>query len=235
LVELFKDQIQQLVHTKDGAHAACLLIAYATAKDRKTMVKSLKEIILDMSTDQHAHIVLLTLLAVIDDTKLVSKALQSELHGQWSDVIWHKWGRRIVLFLCREDKDALIKEVREKSAGTSKKDVAVRRGELLEAFGGELLRVVEGEGDRMMRDPQASQVVQEILVFTKESGDVKARAVDAVVSLGSGDPSDEEHIIRVPFTARIYKTLVQGGHYNPKEKAVEGTARSGRHTDAYSG
>jgi pumilio homology domain family member 6 len=195
------------------------------------MVKSLKEIILDMSTDQHAHTVLLTLLAVIDDTKLVSKALQSEVHGHWSDIIWHKWGRRIVLFLCREDKDPLIKEVRDKSAATSKKDVAVRRGELLDSFGGALLGVVEGEGDRMMRDPQASQVVQEILLFTKESGDGKSRAVDTIVSLGSGDPSDEEHIIRVPFTARIYKTLVQGGHYNPKEKTVEGTPSSGGWTD----
>lgn len=219
---LFKDQIQQLVHTKDGAHAACLLIAYATAKDRKTMVKSLKEIILQMSTDQYAHTVLLTLLAVVDDTKFVSKAIHSELQGQWSDVIWDKWGRRIVLFLCREDKDPLIKEVREKSAGTSKKDTAVRRGELLETFATELLAVVGTEADRMMRDPQSSQVVQEILLFTKENGDAKSKAVDAVVALGSGDPSEEKHIIRVPFTARIYKTLVQGGHYNPKEKNVEG-------------
>jgi pumilio homology domain family member 6 len=234
-VGLFKDQIQQLVHTKDGAHAACLLIAYASAKDRKTMVKSLKEIILQMSTDQHAHTVLLALLAVVDDTKLVSKAIQSELQGQWSDVIWNKWGRRVVLFLCREDKDPLIKEVREKSVGTSKKDVAVRREELLEAFASDLLGVVEAEADQMMRDPQSSQVVQEILLFTKENGDVKSKAVDAVVSLGSGDPLDEKHIIKVPFTARIYKTLVQGGHYNPKEKTVEGTTPLVRQTDERSG
>jgi pumilio homology domain family member 6 len=53
--------------------------------------------------------------------------------------------------------------------------------------------------------------------------DVKPKAVDAVVALASGDPSDEKHILQTPFTARIYKTLVQGGHYNPKEKKVEGS------------
>jgi pumilio homology domain family member 6 len=43
-----------------------------------------------------------------------------------------------------------------------------------------------------------------------------------VIALAGGNPSDESHIIKLPFTARVYKTLVQGGHYNAKEKKVEG-------------
>ena len=207
-----------------------------------------------MGTDAHGHTVLLALLGVVDDTKLVSKAIQAELQGRWSDVIWNKWGRRVVLFLCREDgKDPLVKECREKSIGTSKKDVEVRRQELLEVFSGELLGVLEGEAGAMMRDPLAAQVVQEILLFARVKvgadlpatqppskqnrptahgkhinlmsrliGDNKPKAVDAVVFLASGDPSDEKHILQNPFTARIYKTLVQGGHYNPKKKKIEG-------------
>lgn len=50
----------------------------------------------------------------------------------------------------------------------------------------------------------------------------KSKATDAVISLASGDPTQENHIIRLPFTARIYKTLVQGGHYNTKEQRIEG-------------
>jgi len=218
------------------------------------MVKSLREIIPQMATDAHGHTVLLALLAVVDDTKLVSKAIQVEFQGQWSDVIWNKWGRRIVLFLCWEDeKDPLVKECREKSIGTSKKDVDVRRREHLEAFSGDLLGCLEGKIEAMMRDPQASQVVQEILLFAQVKvdadspatqrpskqnrptahgkhiyfisrliGDNKSRVVDEVVFLASGDPSDEKHILQTPFTARIYKTLVQGGRYNPKKMRIEG-------------
>jgi len=69
-----------------------------------------------------------------------------------------------------------------------------------------------------MRDPLAIQVVQEILLFAR--GD-KSAALDAVADLVGGDPSQEDHIIKLSFTARIYKTLVQGGHYNPKEKKIE--------------
>jgi pumilio homology domain family member 6 len=137
------------------------------------MIKSLREIIPQMSTDQHAHTVLLTLLAVVDDTVLVSRTLQSQLQGSWSDVVRNKWGRRVVLFLCREDdKDVLVREVREKSLGTSKKDVGVRRRELLEALSEEVLGAVVWEAGMMMKDPQASQVVQEILLFAREKGDV---------------------------------------------------------------
>ena len=45
-----------------------------------------------------------------------------------------------------------------------------------------------------------------------------------VISLASEDPSAEDHIIRLPFTARVYKTLVQGGHFNSKAGTVEGRA-----------
>jgi pumilio homology domain family member 6 len=119
LVSLFKEQIHQLVHTKDGAHAACLLLSYATAKDRKSMVKALKEVVPRMPTDQHAHMVLIVLFAVVDDTKLVGKAVLSELKDSWGDIARDKFGRKVVLFLCREDtKDAMVKECRENSAST---------------------------------------------------------------------------------------------------------------------
>ena len=50
----------------------------------------------------------------------------------------------------------------------------------------------------------------------------KSIAKEAVISLASGDPSQNGHIIKLPFTARVYKTLVQGGHYNVKEKKIDG-------------
>ena len=84
----------------------------------------------------------------------------------------------------------------------------------------DFLGIVAADADVLMRDPLAIQVVQEILLNAK--GD-KSKALDTVVSLASADPSQENHIIKLPFTARVYKTLVQGGHYNAKEGKVEGS------------
>ena len=97
---LFKDQIKHLVNTKDGAHAACLLISYGTAKDRKAMVKSLKsipeeEMIPKMSKHQDGHMVLIVICAVVDDTKLVFKGVLAQLKPLWHDLMFDKWGREI--------------------------------------------------------------------------------------------------------------------------------------------
>lgn len=118
LVSLFKDQIHQLAHTKDGAHASCLILSYGTAKDRKATVKAIRDIILQMALDQYGHMILIVLCAVVDDTKLVSKSVLAELKSSWRDLIRDKWGRKVVLFLCREENDPLVKECRDKSVNT---------------------------------------------------------------------------------------------------------------------
>jgi hypothetical protein len=66
------------------------------------------------------------------------------------------------------------------------------------------------------------------LIANLSLGD-KLKALDAIVSLASEDPSMENHIIKLPFTTRVYKTLVQGGHYNVQEQRVEGKYLNGIH------
>jgi pumilio homology domain family member 6 len=117
-VTLFKDQIHQLAHTKDGAHAASLLVSLASAKDRKAMVKSVKDVVPQLAKDHYGHNVVIAFCAVVDDTKLVSKSILASLSDMWGDLIRDKWGRTVVLFLCREDNSKIVKECREKSVHT---------------------------------------------------------------------------------------------------------------------
>jgi pumilio homology domain family member 6 len=106
---------------------------------------------------------------------------------------------------------------------SSKKDVTVRREELLESISKEFLDIVANDADELMRNPLTIQIVQEILLRCK--GD-KTKAVNAVVGLAAGDTSSENHIIQLSFTARVYKTLVQGGPFNAKGQKVEGMTLS---------
>jgi pumilio homology domain family member 6 len=101
----------------------------------------------------------------------------------------------------------------------SKKDIALRREELLDVVSETFLDIVSELADNLMRDPLESQVVQEILLHAR--GD-KLEAIQAVADLAARHPSNANHIIKLPFTGRIFKTLVQGGHYNNKEKKVDG-------------
>ena len=57
--------------------------------------------------------------------------------------------------------------------------------------------------------------------LTKNIGD-KSAAIEAVAELASGNPTDEGHVATTAAGGRMLKTLVAGGHYNNKEKKVEG-------------
>ena len=69
----------RVVHTRDGARAACRALASAGAKERKAAVKAMKGHARAMAKDEWGHAVLSTVLTVVDDTALLSKAVVSEL------------------------------------------------------------------------------------------------------------------------------------------------------------
>jgi len=69
----------RVVHTRDGARAACRALASAGAKERKAAVKAMKGHAVAMARDEWGHAVLATALTVVDDTALLSKAVVAEL------------------------------------------------------------------------------------------------------------------------------------------------------------
>lgn len=69
----------RVVHTRDGARAACRALASVGAKERKAAVKAMKGHARAMAKDEWGHAVLSTALTVVDDTALLSKTVVSEL------------------------------------------------------------------------------------------------------------------------------------------------------------
>lgn len=69
----------RVVHTRDGARAACKALSSVGAKERKAAVKAMKGHAAAMARDEWGHAVLSTALTVVDDTALLSKAVVSEL------------------------------------------------------------------------------------------------------------------------------------------------------------
>ena len=89
----------RMIHTPDGARAASMLLAGASARERKACVKALKGRVVDVATDACGHVALLAALECIDDTTLLSKGLLSEVQGQLLKVMQHPTARRLVLNL----------------------------------------------------------------------------------------------------------------------------------------
>ncbi|GLI58570.1 hypothetical protein VaNZ11_000192 [Volvox africanus] len=73
------EAVLRMVHTHEGAAAACMVLAYGTPRDRKRVVRAMKGHVAAMARDEWGHIVLCMALACVDDTALTSKIILPEL------------------------------------------------------------------------------------------------------------------------------------------------------------
>ncbi|EPQ51495.1 ARM repeat-containing protein [Gloeophyllum trabeum ATCC 11539] len=217
-----QDVLAEMVHTKHGSRVVREFIARGTAKDRKHIIKALKPHIERICTDDEAQLVLFTALDCIDDTKLLAKSVVTEITSKASMLYTCPQGRRSLLYLIvprsrrhfTPAQIALLAETDALKAGTSKKDDQTRREEVRKAASEGLLDWIARSGKDVVRDPGGSLVVSETMLSAEgdKTGAMES-LLKAVASPYPGKP-DLPHPIDLPHTARVYKNLLQGGHFD---------------------
>ncbi|KAG2498855.1 hypothetical protein HYH03_003047 [Edaphochlamys debaryana] len=73
------EAVLRMVHTHEGAAAACMVLGYGTPKDRKKLVRAMKGHVPAMAADEWGHAVLCMALSCVDDTALTGKVLVPEI------------------------------------------------------------------------------------------------------------------------------------------------------------
>lgn len=228
LIELLHEQFAELVHTQEGSEVACTLIARANAKERKQILRALKAHAAALIKNDYGNIVLITIFMTVDDTVLVGKTFVSEYASIMHELITDKFSRRPLLYLLNGldphffspsvKKELLSYE--EKSKLTSKKDQTQRRLEILKAFLPLFFNSIIEHPFESMGENIGSQFVSEVLLNEDIETDQREAALSAVVESFKGPLSDESHLIHRPFSARLLRTLIQGGRWNAAEKKI---------------
>merc|ERR1719500_1203952 len=114
-IESLRNSLVHMAHSRDGAMAALQCLWHGTAKDRKAIIKSFKT--------------------------FIGKAILGELAECFTRVMQNKYGLRVVKYLVAGREAAYtypdVLEIMKKGDGNehSKKEMAVRRSELLESIG----------------------------------------------------------------------------------------------------
>ncbi|KAF9112363.1 pumilio domain member 6 [Mortierella sp. AM989] len=224
MLDVMKEQAVEMLHTKEGAQVAMLCLLYATPKDRKAMLKTMKPFVVKICKEEYGHMVMLRMFDVVDDTVLMTKAILAEIIKEMEDIAKDKFGRRVILYLLAGRSPKYISpqniELLSKGdiirANTSKKDAAVRSAELLSNISPALISLVATKPRSLTSEPLACQVVLETMLHA--AGD-RTPAVEALLQLASADPSeatsDEPNPLLNMPTDRLYKTLVQSDYKAP--------------------
>ncbi|KAJ7298340.1 hypothetical protein O6H91_10G098900 [Diphasiastrum complanatum] len=104
---MLQDVVQQLsgpllvrmLHTKDGAKIGIVCVRHGSPKERKKIIKGMKGQVMKIAYDDNGHLVLLSILENVDDTKLVNEVIISEISKGLKDLALHKYGHRLLLHL----------------------------------------------------------------------------------------------------------------------------------------
>ncbi|KAJ3893459.1 armadillo-type protein [Lentinula edodes] len=244
LFENCAELLPEMVHTKDGSRVVREFLARGNAKDRKTILKTLKPHIERMCLDDEAQMVLFTALDVIDDTKLLQKSVASIITtpNTLNTLVKSPQGRRAIIYLLipRSRRYFTIAQIRAlgdtdnaRDGGTSKKSPEIRQEEVRRGASEALLTWVKGQGAELAREAAESLIIADIMLYAEGDKSSPSQALlrglttpypassTSSASSPSSSSSTPVHPLDLPHTSRLYKNLLQGGHFNHSLRTVE--------------
>lgn len=163
--EVLKEQVVNILHTREGARVSMNCIWLSPNKDRKAILKSFKTYVLKICKEEFGHLVMLALFDVFDDTVLVKKALFPEIISNLEDIIANQYGRKVILYLLKPRSSTYflpeIVKILEQGDNNeySKKPQDVRQEELRVCILPELLKAMVSHLDDIMRNKSVAVVL----------------------------------------------------------------------------
>lgn len=99
VIELLRDSLVHMVHTHDGAHVTMHCLWNGTKKDRKVIIKSLKEHVIKLSTEEFGHLPLLAAFDCVDDTVFLKKTIIAPIIKEISLISSSVYGRKVLYYI----------------------------------------------------------------------------------------------------------------------------------------
>lgn len=225
-IDLLHEQFAELIHTPEGCEVACTLIAKATAKERRLIVRSMKEHVINLLKNEYGNLVAITLFLTVDDTVSLAKSFGNDVNEQFIGLVIDKYSRRPFLYLLNGldgryfspcvQKD--LKRYIELSKETSKKSLELRRTELLEKFSPVFYKNIIENNAVILQENVGCQFISEVLMNTDLKDEEKrSEMVQAIIEVLK---NDDGALLEKPFTVRLLRSLIQGGKWDNNEKKL---------------
>lgn len=175
MIELLRESVIHMVHTRDGSHVGMHCLWHGGAKDRKIIIKTMKEFATKLCQEEYGHLLLLAAFDCIDDTVLVSKALITPIMKSLSDIITNKYARKVLIYLLTpRNKSHFLPETiafLKKGDGNkhSKKPMDTRHKELTDSASAGLVSYAKENLDTLIRDRSMFTLVETLIKYSKVS------------------------------------------------------------------
>ena len=212
-----------ILHSHDGSRVARECFWFGTSKDRKAIIKTFKTFVTKISTEEHGHLVMLSIFDTVDDTKLVSKAILEEMATNLEEIFNNENGRKVLMYLMAPRDTTYfhpdILNMLKKGDGNehSKKDAETRRAELKSGIAPALNKHVLENMNGMFYDNPATIFLTCILNNTNGAMPLLSHLADECAKpFVKGD--DEPNLIETTATHKMLKKIIA----HDKKRAEKG-------------
>ncbi|KAI8128155.1 Protein penguin [Lucilia cuprina] len=166
-VTMFASLIPLMLTTKDGCQAAIICFHKSTPKNRRAIIKNIKEHLVKICTHEHGHIFAIAVLNALDDTKATKKAIYDTIHPELQTLMANQWGRRVIEWLVSPGDTncfhpTFIATI-EEGLQYGKKDKEVRRKEIFEQIEEPIATAIAENPEFWLSDKHIGLVTAEIL------------------------------------------------------------------------
>lgn len=226
VISLIRDTVIRMAHTRDGSRVAVRCAELGTAKDRKSMLKSMKGFVPDTFRDQYGHLFAMALLDRTDDTTLLNSAIIQPITSGDSpalnDLICHPYGHLPILhilspfnpkYFSQETIHLLSPD--EGEASTSRKPSDQRRTEILTALSEPLVRACTSRAGDLLGSVHGCRVLIETVSGCGSSSEdlfsaISSTAVEGGEEGPAGSPHGSRALQRMnPVWPALAKSLCQ--------------------------
>ncbi|KAF7270686.1 hypothetical protein GWI33_016355 [Rhynchophorus ferrugineus] len=207
LITELSSHIVVISNSKDGSRAAMQCIWSGTNKDKKVIMKSLKEHLVDLCKHEFGHNTIIALLDTVDDTVLLHKLILFEILKNAKDLAVNEWGRKVLLWLVAPANPAVfhpkfIKELAEgREQSNAKKSLDIRRKEILNYSISTLLNLILEDTQFWLST--GSLAIEMLAILKAGSGNILEKTLRSVTKVicdvnwiikeGESDISGIEH------------------------------------------
>ncbi|CRL05875.1 CLUMA_CG019080, isoform A [Clunio marinus] len=148
MITAFIPHLAVIASTKQGSRAAVLCYLYSVAKERRAMLKAIKEHVTKLCIHEHGHLLVLEILNSTDDTLNIKKTIIAQIIADIETIVNSEYGKRVIMFIVAPTKEffhptTLVELESDLKFGTQKKDLEIRRKELIEGISKELTDAIK--------------------------------------------------------------------------------------------
>ncbi|KAI4472464.1 hypothetical protein M0802_016798 [Mischocyttarus mexicanus] len=212
IIIMLRNLIVELSKTKIGTKVAILCIWHGTNKDRKIIMKVLKENVKNVAMSEYGYMVLLALIDSVDDTVLMKKIILSEIQQNLTEIVLNAYGKHVILYLvARRDPHYFPPSIVEylsqgDNNDSSKKSADIREKELREAVVDVYLQSIASETVNWLS--KGSVLMVTLAILKAGSGKNLQCAFKAIASYLTNTET-EQGLIENPGLHMMLKKLIQ--------------------------